>query len=66
MPGGGIQLQGAITVEQSLHRHGDIHPGAVAWENASFGIDVQALLAVQGFDIGIAKLLRGVFPTASV
>ncbi len=55
MPGRGVQLQGAITVEQSLHRHGVVHPLAVAREHAGFGIDIQALLAVQGFDIGIAK-----------
>jgi hypothetical protein len=55
MPGGGIQLQGAVTLKQSLHRHGVIHGGAVARENASSSIDIQALLAVQGFDIGIAK-----------
>jgi len=57
----GIQLQGAITVEQFLHRHGVIHPGAVARENAGPGVDIQTVLAVQGFDIGIAKRLRGVF-----
>ncbi len=61
MPGRGIQLQGAVTAEQFLHRHGVIHPGAVARENASFGIDIQAVLAVQGFDVGIAERLRGVF-----
>jgi hypothetical protein len=55
MPGRGVQLQGAMAVEQSLHRHGVIHAGAVARENTGFGIDIQALLAVQGFDIGIAK-----------
>ena len=55
MPGRGVQLQGAITVEQSLHRHGDIHGGAVARENTGPGIDVPTLLAVQGCDIGVAK-----------
>jgi hypothetical protein len=34
MPGLGIQFQGAITVEQFLHRQGVIHPRAVPWENA--------------------------------
>ncbi len=61
MPGLGIQLQGAITVEQSLHRHGVIHPGAAARENAGLGVDIQTVLAVQGFDIGVAERLRGVF-----
>jgi hypothetical protein len=48
-------LQGAVTLKQSLHRHGVIHGGAVAREYAGPGIDVQALLAVQGFDSGVAK-----------
>ena len=61
MPGLGIQLQGAITVEQFLHRHGVIHPGTVARENTNFGIDIQTVLAVQGLDIGVAERLRGVF-----
>jgi hypothetical protein len=65
MSGRGIQVQGAITVEQFLHRHGVIHPGAVPWENAGLGIDIQTVLAVQGFDIGVAKRLRGVFRRAS-
>jgi len=55
MPGRGNQLQGAITMEQCLHRHGVIHAGAVAWGNASSAIDMQPLLAVQGFDIGVVK-----------
>ena len=57
----GIQVQGTVTVEQFLHRHGVIHPGAIAWENAGLGVDIQTVLAVQGFDIGVAKRLRGVF-----
>ena len=61
MPGRGIQLQGAITVEQFLHRHGVIHPGAVARENTGLGIDIQAVLAVQGLDVGVSERLRGVF-----
>ena len=61
MPGLGIQVQGAVTVEQFLHCHGVIHAGAVAGENAGPGIDIQTVLAVQGFDIGVAKQLRGVF-----
>ncbi len=59
--GRGIQVQGAITVEQFLHCHGVIHPGAIAWENAGLGVDIQTVLAVQGFDVGAAKRLRGVF-----
>ncbi len=61
MSGLGIQMQGTVTVKQFLHRHGVIHPGAVPRENAGLGIDIQTVLAVQGFDIGVAKRLRGVF-----
>ncbi len=55
MPGGGIQLQAAVTLKQSLHRHGVVHPLAVAREHAGFGIDIQAVGAVQSLDIGVAK-----------
>jgi hypothetical protein len=45
MSGLGIQMQGTVTVEQFLHRHGVIHAGAVPWENAGPGIDIQTVLA---------------------
>jgi hypothetical protein len=51
----GIQSQGTVTLKQGLHRQSMIHPGAASWENAGPGIDIQTLLAVQGFDIGVAK-----------
>jgi hypothetical protein len=65
MSGRGIQVQGAVTVEQFLHRQGVIHAGAVPWENAGTGIDIQTVLAIQSFDVGVAKRPggRGRLPT---
>jgi hypothetical protein len=56
----GVQSQGAVTMKQCLHRHRVIHAGAVPQGNTSAGVDIQTLLAVQCFDIGVAKKLRGV------
>jgi hypothetical protein len=61
MPGGGIPLQGAVALKQCLHRQGVVHPPAAAREIAGAGIDIQTVLAIQFFDVGVAKRFRGVF-----